>query len=69
MSEDTMIIEILSDGTIKTTIEGHVSPANHASAEAFLRDQARMAGGAVNSRRLNSKHTHKAKHEHHLKTD
>lgn len=69
MSEDTMIIEILPDGAIKTTIEGHVSPANHASAEAFLREQARMAGGAVSSRRLNSKHTHRAKHEHHHKNE
>lgn len=44
MKADQMTIEILADGTIKTTTD-KISAANHASADAFLRDVARLAGG------------------------
>ena len=42
---DKMTIEILRDGTIKTTVVGEISPASHDSAESFLRDVSRLAGG------------------------
>jgi hypothetical protein len=41
---DNIQIEILEDGTIKTTSD-KVSAANHGNAEEFLRYIARMAGG------------------------
>lgn len=44
MQADKMTIEILEDGTIKTTSD-KISIPNHASAEAFLKDVARLAGG------------------------
>lgn len=44
MEMDTLTIEILEDGTIKTTSDV-VSAANHENAEQFLRSMARLAGG------------------------
>lgn len=44
MDFDTLTIEILEDGTIKTSSDT-VSAANHESAEQFLRAVARLAGG------------------------
>lgn len=41
---DTLSIEILEDGTIKTLTDA-VSPANHANAEQFLQFMAKLAGG------------------------
>jgi hypothetical protein len=41
---DTIEIEILPDGTLKVSTD-KVSMPNHANAEAFLRDMARLAGG------------------------
>jgi len=43
---DKIIIEVLPDGTIKTTTD-KVSVANHTNAEGFLREMARLAGGIV----------------------
>jgi hypothetical protein len=43
---DTMKIEILKDGTIKTTTDA-ISPANHDNAEEFLAAMARLSGGAT----------------------
>jgi hypothetical protein len=43
---DTLEIEILDDGTIKT-ITNKVSGANHSNAEQFLRHMAALAGGTV----------------------
>jgi hypothetical protein len=42
--KDVIHIEILSDGTIKTETDA-VSPAAHQSAENFLRECFRLAGG------------------------
>lgn len=39
-----MIIEILADGTIKSTTD-KISGANHANAEQFLRTSSQMVGG------------------------
>ena len=44
MQIDKLSIEILADGTIKTTSD-EVSAANHDNAEQFLRAMARLAGG------------------------
>ncbi len=44
MSKDELTIEILADGTIKV-ITNEIGQANHASAEAFTREMARLAGG------------------------
>lgn len=43
--QDSISVEILPDGTIKFEVAGHVSMPNHASADSFLREAARMAGG------------------------
>lgn len=42
---DRLKIEILADGTIKSTSD-EVSPENHQAAEAFLRMLAGLTGGA-----------------------
>jgi len=64
---DQIEIEILPDGTIKTSTD-RVSMPNHATAEAFLRDMARLAGGQVKrERKQGVVHTyaHHHGHEHH----
>lgn len=59
---DNITFEILPDGTIKTTTD-KVSMPNHANAEAFLREVARLAGGTVERKRRHG-HTHSHTHEH-----
>jgi hypothetical protein len=46
MRTDTLKITILEDGTIKTETD-KVSMPNHASAEMFIRECARLAGGTT----------------------
>lgn len=58
-----MQIEILPDGTIKTTTDP-ISPANHQSAEAFLSQVTTLAGGAVSRQRRGHSHAHTHAHEH-----
>ena len=60
---DTMVIEVLPDGTIRTTTDP-ISPANHQSAEAFLNQVTTLAGGAVSRQRRGAKHAHTHAHEH-----
>lgn len=61
---DTLKIEILEDGTIKTTSDA-VSAANHDNAEQFLRAMARLAGGeTTREARKNVKHSHSHNHAH-----
>jgi hypothetical protein len=64
-SFDNMEIEILEDGTIKTTTDA-ISGPNHANAEEFLRFISRMAGGEeTRTKRLDVKRSlHEALHEH-----
>ena len=50
MEIDKLVIEILEDGTIKTTTD-EVGAANHDNAEQFLRAMARLAGGETTRRR------------------
>lgn len=60
---DVLNIRILEDGTIRTETVGHVTPANHQSAEAFLADVARQTGGQVTrNKRPNSAHSHHHTH-------
>jgi len=63
---DTLQIEILPDGTIKTTTD-KVSMPNHANAEAFLREMARLAGGQTERKHRHGHghyHSHEHQHEH-----
>lgn len=61
---DTLKIIILEDGTIKTDSDA-VSMPNHTSAEGFLRDMARKAGGKTEIK-MKGTHSHiaGALHEH-----
>ena len=64
MDFDTLTIEILEDGTIKTSSDT-VSAANHESAEQFLRAIARLAGGETRREaRKDAKHGHVDSHAH-----
>jgi hypothetical protein len=64
MDIDTLTIEILGDGTIKTTSDT-VSAANHESAEQFLSGIARLAGGkTTREARKDVKHSHVHTHHH-----
>lgn len=67
MQIDALKIEILEDGTIKTTSDA-VSAANHDNAEQFLRAMARLAGGETTREgRKDRKHGHA--HHHHDGTE
>lgn len=57
---DTIDIEILPDGTIKSSTD-KVSMPNHAGAEGFFKHMARMCGGLFSRK---GKHGH-AQHHHH----
>jgi hypothetical protein len=64
MEIDTLTIEILEDGTIKTTSDA-VSAANHESAEQFLKSMAHLAGGeTTREQRKDVKHGHVHLHVH-----
>jgi hypothetical protein len=54
---DRIKITILDDGTIKTDTDA-VSMPNHANAEAFLRETARLAGGTVERKTKQGHATH-----------
>lgn len=58
-----MQIEILEDGTIKTTTDP-ISGANHQNAEEFLRTMARLAGGETTRVRRGDAHSHTHTHAH-----
>jgi hypothetical protein len=64
---DTITIEVLADGTIKTTTDP-VSPANHASAEAFLAGITKLAGGLMERKKRHG-HTHSHSHAHEHATE
>lgn len=55
--DDNMIIEILEDGTIKTTTDA-ISGANHQNAEEFLKSMARLAGGETVRVKRNDRREH-----------
>lgn len=62
LKSDAMTIEILEDGTIKTTTDA-VSGANHANAEQFLKFMATTAGGEHTRTRRGDVHSH-GSHSH-----
>ncbi len=64
MDFDQMTIELLPDGTLKTTTD-EISPANHDGAESFLRNVAKLAGGeTTREARKDVNHAHVHAHEH-----
>lgn len=63
MKQDILTIEVLADGTIKTTSDA-VSGANHATAEAFLRQMATLAGGETTRTKRKDAHAHSHSHTH-----
>jgi hypothetical protein len=62
MAEDRIQIETLEDGTIRVDTSA-VSPANHASAEQFIKLMAEMNNGG-SSTRVRHGHAHHHDHEH-----
>jgi len=61
---DTLQIEILEDGTIKTLTDA-VSAPNHANAEQFLQYMATLAGGeTTRQKRSDTQHTQAHTHAH-----
>lgn len=63
INPDVIKIEILADGTIKTTTDP-VSKANHDSAESFLSGITRLAGGTMTrTARTDKKHVHHHSHD------
>lgn len=62
---DILTVEILEDGTIKTTTDA-VSGANHANAEAFMRELSRMTDAKLSrEKRTPHMHQHVGQHHHH----
>ena len=59
---DQMTITILPDGTIKTETDP-ISPQNHSSAEAFMKDVQTLTGGAASRQRRGHKHSHGHHHQ------
>lgn len=60
---DQLVIEILEDGTIRTSSDA-VSGANHANAEQFLKYMATLAGGETSRAKRSDAHQHDHHHEH-----
>jgi len=55
---DTMNIEILEDGTISVSTD-KISDTNHVSADEFLKEVEKLAGGTrTTAKRKNHYHTH-----------
>jgi hypothetical protein len=69
MKIDNLEITVLADGTIRTVTDP-ISNANHSSAEAFLKEMARLAGGETTRKRRHEHgshshtHTHGEEHDH-----
>jgi hypothetical protein len=60
---DKITIEILDDGTIKTSTDA-ISGANHMNAEQFLKEIGRLAGGSVKRILKVGASLHEAFHNH-----
>ena len=67
MKTDSMLVEILDDGSLKISIDP-VSAANHGNAETVLREIFKSLGGKVTTKHKHGKkmheHTHKAGQVH-----
>ena len=57
MTNDSVKIIVLEDGTIRVETD-QVGQANHMSAEKFLEQMARLAGGETETVRKGKAHTH-----------
>ena len=57
MTQDSIKITILEDGTIKVETD-EVGQANHASADRFLAEMARLAGGQTETTKKPHTHSH-----------
>lgn len=66
MKFDGFTVEILPDGTIKTTTDA-VSGANHANAEQFIRMMGTLAGGETTRQKRGDVQT--TTHHHHGETE
>jgi hypothetical protein len=66
MAEDVFNVEILPDGTIKSSAEMTISPANHDNAAKFLRRMGELSGGGEGERKkLKQGHIHAGgQHQH-----
>lgn len=69
MKTDEIRITVLADGTIKMDAD-KISMPSHQSAEAFVREVSRLAGGTTSRkskhRHGSTSHTHhEGEHEHH----
>jgi len=62
MKLDNLQIEILADGTIKTTTD-QVSGPNHQTAEQFLKMVAQLTGGETTRTKRKESHSHVHSHE------
>jgi hypothetical protein len=62
-AEDTIEILILEDGTIRMT-SSKISGANHGSADAFVRNVEKLAGGSTEVHRRKDANHHHAEPEH-----
>ena len=62
MKEDALAIEILDDGTIKISTDS-ISPANHLSADNFLKFISELVGGETTKTKNRHAHTHQHTHE------
>ena len=59
LKKDTITVEILDDGLIKVTSADKISAPNHMSAERFLADVAKDAGGKRTVKKIgHHAHTH-----------
>jgi hypothetical protein len=67
VKKDAITIEILPDGTIKSTTDP-ISPANHQSAEAFMQGLTQLTGGTVTRTKRHATHTHTHAHTHDVET-
>lgn len=63
MSDDVIEIEILPDGTIRTSTD-LISAVNHRSADQFLTDMQRDAGGTTDTKKKRVTHSHAHDHIH-----
>ena len=61
MKEDIIEIEVLEDGTIKVTTD-QISPANHMSADQFLKQIEQLAGGEITKQKNRKAHGHVHQH-------
>lgn len=60
---DEIYIEVTADGTIKSATD-KIGASNHSNAEGFLREMARLAGGATVTAKNPKAHGHSHSHDH-----